>query len=167
MIQWLIRSWGTTKEKLKGYFGQYGDVMEANIIRDKALDRRRVLKQDMPVHEQTSPMSRDFTRYIRCAAEYYRLPELSQVIFYAMLLNEAERLGVLQGQRLRSLEVAITELHWSAFESWIWLFSDRVYEAQFSPKGGSRENTGASRQEESSGRGAADVDAGPERAASP
>ncbi|KAJ8430667.1 LOW QUALITY PROTEIN: hypothetical protein Cgig2_033823 [Carnegiea gigantea] len=34
----------------------------------------------------------------REAAEYYELPKLPQVIFYAMLLNEAEKLGVLQGQ---------------------------------------------------------------------
>ena len=29
------------------------------------------------------------------AAEYYELPELPQVIFYAMLLNEAEKLDML------------------------------------------------------------------------
>ena len=63
------------------------------------------------------------------AAEYYGLSELPQVIFYAMLLNEAEGLGVLQGQVLRSLESAITELCWSAFKSWVWLFGDRIYEA--------------------------------------
>ncbi|KAJ8443340.1 LOW QUALITY PROTEIN: hypothetical protein Cgig2_015821 [Carnegiea gigantea] len=44
------------------------------------------------------------------AAEYYELLELSQVIFYAMLLNKAKSLGVLQGQALRSLESALTEL---------------------------------------------------------
>jgi len=31
------------------------------------------------------------------AAKYYELPELPHVIFSTMLLNEAERLGVLQG----------------------------------------------------------------------
>ncbi|KAJ8420615.1 hypothetical protein Cgig2_015472 [Carnegiea gigantea] len=36
-----------------------------------------------------------------------------------MLLNEAERLGVLFGRTLRIMELALTELHWSAFESWI------------------------------------------------
>ena len=30
------------------------------------------------------------------ATEYYELPELPQVMFYAMLLNKAERLWVLQ-----------------------------------------------------------------------
>ncbi|KAJ8432517.1 hypothetical protein Cgig2_001110 [Carnegiea gigantea] len=65
------------------------------------------------------------------AAEHRELPKLPQVIFYTMLLNEAERLGVLQGRRLRSWEVAVTELHWSAFELWIWLLGDRIYEARF------------------------------------
>ncbi|KAJ8424979.1 hypothetical protein Cgig2_031928 [Carnegiea gigantea] len=70
-----------------------------------------------------------------------------------MLLNEVERLGVLQGQALRSLESALTELRWGAFESWIWLFGDRIYEARFRPKVDLGENAGVGRQEESSGRG--------------
>ena len=52
-------------------------------------------------------------------AEYYELPELPQVIFYTMLLNKVERLGVLQGRALRSLELALVMLHWSTFESWV------------------------------------------------
>jgi len=44
------------------------------------------------------------------AAEDYELLELPQVIFYAMLLNEAERLGVLYGRALRTSELALTEL---------------------------------------------------------
>ena len=44
------------------------------------------------------------------AGEHYELPELPQAIFNAMLLNEAEKLGVLHGPRLRSLEVALIEL---------------------------------------------------------
>ena len=84
-----------------------------------------------------------------------------------MLLNEAERLGVLQGQMLRSLESALTELRCSAFKSWIWLFSDWIYEARFRSKGGLGENSGASRQEEGSGVETADEDSAPEKAASP
>ncbi|KAJ8420628.1 hypothetical protein Cgig2_027118 [Carnegiea gigantea] len=77
------------------------------------------------------------TSYEACAAaEYYELSELPQVIFYATLLDEVEKLDVLHGPRLRSLEVALTELHWRAIESWIWLFGDRIYEAQFRPKSG-------------------------------
>lgn len=34
-------SWETTEEKLKDHFGQYGDVMQANIMKDKATGRPR------------------------------------------------------------------------------------------------------------------------------
>ncbi|KAJ8432493.1 LOW QUALITY PROTEIN: hypothetical protein Cgig2_003570 [Carnegiea gigantea] len=81
-----------------------------------------------------------------------------------MLLNEAERLGVLQGQAFRSLESAFTELYWSAFESWIWLFGDRIYETQFRPKGSLGENLGAGQQEESSARETVDEDSALEEA---
>ncbi|KAJ8434745.1 hypothetical protein Cgig2_001948 [Carnegiea gigantea] len=74
---------------------------------------------------------------------------------------------VLQGQALRSLESALTELRWSAFKSWIWLFGDRIYEAQFRLKGNLGENSGAGRQEKSSGRGTVNEDSAPEEAASP
>jgi len=58
------------------------------------------------------------------AAEYYEFPELPEVIFYAMVLNEAERLGVLQERALGSLESALIELYWGNFESWVWLYGD-------------------------------------------
>ncbi|KAJ8441773.1 hypothetical protein Cgig2_009019 [Carnegiea gigantea] len=51
-----------------------------------------------------------------------------------MLLNEAERLGVLQRWALQSFESALIELRWSTFESWVWLYGDRIFEAQFCPK---------------------------------
>jgi len=38
------------------------------------------------------------------ASEDYETLELAQVIFYSMLLNEAERLGVFNGRTLRTLE---------------------------------------------------------------
>ncbi|KAK8947574.1 Heterogeneous nuclear ribonucleoprotein 1 [Platanthera guangdongensis] len=34
-------SWETTEEKLKGYFGQYGDVSQAAVMRDKATGKPR------------------------------------------------------------------------------------------------------------------------------
>ncbi|KAJ8427204.1 LOW QUALITY PROTEIN: hypothetical protein Cgig2_004363 [Carnegiea gigantea] len=95
------------------------------------------------------------------AAAHYELPELLYAIFCAMLLNEAEKLGVLHGPRLRSLEMALTELCWGAFESWIWLFGNPVYEAQFHQKSGSGEGTRAGRRGESSSEGVAADDAAP------
>ncbi|KAJ8428793.1 hypothetical protein Cgig2_009978 [Carnegiea gigantea] len=84
------------------------------------------------------------------AAEDYELPELPQVIFYAMLLKKAERLGVLHGQALRTLESALTELHWSTFESLVWLYGDWIFEARFPTKMTPEESSGANPKEESS-----------------
>jgi len=84
----------------------------------------------------------------RKAAEYYELPKLPQVMFYATLLNEAEKLGVLQGRALQSLESALIELRWSTLESWVWLYGDRIFEARFRPPAGSGERSRPSRQEE-------------------
>ncbi|KAJ8435828.1 hypothetical protein Cgig2_017123 [Carnegiea gigantea] len=44
------------------------------------------------------------------AARWFELLELPQVIFYRMLLNEAQRLGVLYGRILCIMELALTEL---------------------------------------------------------
>ncbi|KAJ8429562.1 LOW QUALITY PROTEIN: hypothetical protein Cgig2_010275 [Carnegiea gigantea] len=95
-------------------------------------------------------------------AAHYGLLELPQPIFYAKLLNEAENLSVLHGPRLRSLELTLTEMRWGAFESWIWLFSDRVYEARFRPKSSSDEGSRAGHRGESSSEGVATNDAAPE-----
>ena len=84
-----------------------------------------------------------------------------------MLLNEAEKLGVLHGPRLQSLEVALTELRWRAFESWIWLFGDRIYKAQFRSKSSSGEGPRTSRQGESSSEEVPANDVALEGAASP
>ncbi|KAJ8438374.1 LOW QUALITY PROTEIN: hypothetical protein Cgig2_006292 [Carnegiea gigantea] len=47
----------------------------------------------------------------------FKLPELPQVIFYAMLLNEAERMGVLHERTVRIMESAFTELRWTWFRA--------------------------------------------------
>jgi len=65
------------------------------------------------------------------AAQHFELRELPKVIFYVMLLNEAERLGVLYEWTLRVMESTLTELHWSSFESWVWLNRDRIFDARF------------------------------------
>ncbi|KAJ8429213.1 hypothetical protein Cgig2_012341 [Carnegiea gigantea] len=68
------------------------------------------------------------------ADEDYELPKLPQVMFYMMLLNEAERLGVLHERVLRTLESARTELRWSTFESWVWMYGDQIFEARLRTK---------------------------------
>ena len=61
----------------------------------------------------------------------FELPELPQVIFYATLLNKAERLGVLPGRTLCIMESGLIELRWSTFEVWVWQNGDRILEARF------------------------------------
>ncbi|KAJ8441378.1 hypothetical protein Cgig2_009086 [Carnegiea gigantea] len=84
------------------------------------------------------------------AAEHFELPELPQVIFYAMLLSEAKGLGVLHGRVLRTLESALIELRWNTFESWVWLYSDRIFEVRFQTKAELEQSSGAGQQEEDS-----------------
>ncbi|KAJ8420107.1 LOW QUALITY PROTEIN: hypothetical protein Cgig2_011977 [Carnegiea gigantea] len=84
------------------------------------------------------------------ATQDYELPEQFQVIFYAILLNEAKRLGVLCGRALRALESTLTELRWSTFESWVWQYGDWIFEAHFQTKVAPEESSEAGPQEESS-----------------
>ncbi|KAJ8429206.1 hypothetical protein Cgig2_012334 [Carnegiea gigantea] len=56
-----------------------------------------------------------------------------------MLLNEAERRRALHGRALRTLESALTDLRWSTFESWVWLYGDRIFEALFQTKAAPKE----------------------------
>jgi len=82
------------------------------------------------------------------AAGRFELSEPPQVIFYPMLLNEVERLGVLHGRTLRVMESALTELRGSTFESWVWLNGDRIFEARFRAKAEQKEESSRVRQKE-------------------
>ncbi|KAJ8424903.1 hypothetical protein Cgig2_007628 [Carnegiea gigantea] len=93
------------------------------------------------------------------------LPKDFQTLCLGFELAMAEQAVKCYG--LLELPQALTELRWSTFKSWVWLFGNRIYEARFHPKGGLGENTEAGRQEPSSGRGAVDEDAALEEAASP
>ncbi|KAJ8420667.1 hypothetical protein Cgig2_025351 [Carnegiea gigantea] len=112
------------------------------VIRRFSWDRREKAFPPSPLPKDFRTLCPDFDLAVaEQAAEYYELPELPQVIFYAMLLNEAEKLGVLHGLRLLSLE--------------------------FRPKSGSDEGTRADRQGESSSEGATADDAAPKGMAFP
>ncbi|KAJ8437090.1 hypothetical protein Cgig2_016444 [Carnegiea gigantea] len=125
--------------------------MSEFVIRRFSWDRRGKAFPPSPPPKDFRSLCPDFDLAMdEQTAAHYELLELPQATFYAMLLNEAEKLGVLHGPRLWSPEVALTELHWGAFESWIWLFGDRVYEAQFHPKSGWGEAARAGRWGESS-----------------
>jgi len=50
-------------------------------------------------------------------AQDYDLDETSQVVFLAMLLNDAVKLGVLYGWLIGIMESALKELRWSIFQA--------------------------------------------------
>ncbi|KAJ8422415.1 LOW QUALITY PROTEIN: hypothetical protein Cgig2_023439 [Carnegiea gigantea] len=69
-----------------------------------AWDRCRVAFPPSPLPKDIQALCPTFTLAVaKEAAEYYELPKLPQVIFYAMILSETERLGILQGRALRPL----------------------------------------------------------------
>ncbi|KAJ8442696.1 LOW QUALITY PROTEIN: hypothetical protein Cgig2_001789 [Carnegiea gigantea] len=122
--------------------------MAEYIIRNFQWDRRGIA---LP----SSPLPRDFQALcpsyelavVEEAAERFELPELHQVIFYAMLLNEADRLGVLHGRALRTLESNRALLEWLRV---VWLYGDRIFEARFWIKVEPEGSSGAGKQEEDS-----------------
>ncbi|KAJ8420864.1 hypothetical protein Cgig2_021280 [Carnegiea gigantea] len=98
-------------------------------------DRREVAFPPLPLPNDFQALCPSYELAVsKEAARRFELLELSQVIFYAMLLNEVERLGVLYGWKLRVMESALTELRWSTFESWVWLNGDRILEPRFREK---------------------------------
>ncbi|KAJ8432884.1 hypothetical protein Cgig2_017613 [Carnegiea gigantea] len=84
-----------------------------------------------------------------------------------MLLNEAERLGVLYGRIHRVMESALTELPWSAFELWVWLNGDRIFEARFRDKADHKEESSDVERAASPSDGDEQGEAGQEEAAAP
>ncbi|KAJ8438780.1 hypothetical protein Cgig2_009898 [Carnegiea gigantea] len=57
-------------------------------------------------------------------------------------------MGVLHGRMLREMESALTELRWSTFESWVWLYGNRIFEARFWAKAEPKEDSSRARQQE-------------------
>ena len=99
--------------------------MAEYVVRHFAWDRRGIAFPLSPLPKDFQALYLSYELAVaKEAVEDYVLPELPRAIFYVMLLNEAKRLGVLHGRALRALESALTELRWSTFESWVWLYSD-------------------------------------------
>ncbi|KAJ8427499.1 hypothetical protein Cgig2_028170 [Carnegiea gigantea] len=93
-------------------------------------DRRRVAFLPSPLLKDFSALCPSYELAVaKEAARHFELPELPQVIFYAMLLNEVERLGVLHRRTLR-------------------LNRDRIFEARFWAKVEQKEESSRAGQEE-------------------
>ncbi|KAJ8434208.1 hypothetical protein Cgig2_015697 [Carnegiea gigantea] len=64
------------------------------------------------------------------AAADFELPEMVQVTFYAMLLNEAVELDVVRGFMVEGLKSTLVRLRWSSFEAWMSRVNHELREAQ-------------------------------------
>ncbi|KAJ8422197.1 hypothetical protein Cgig2_000662 [Carnegiea gigantea] len=62
-------------------------------------------------------------------ARDYDVPELPQVVFLAMLLNDVVKLIVLRRWMIMVMESALKELQWSAFQAWVGRNRGRILEA--------------------------------------
>ncbi|KAJ8432114.1 LOW QUALITY PROTEIN: hypothetical protein Cgig2_027302 [Carnegiea gigantea] len=71
------------------------------------------------------------------AARDFELPEIVQATFYAMLLNDAIELGIVNGFIAADLKAFLEGLRWTSFESWMNLF--RGTASRTVPQGGARE----------------------------
>ncbi|KAJ8435870.1 hypothetical protein Cgig2_028578 [Carnegiea gigantea] len=102
------------------------------VIRNFKWDRREVAFLPLPLPNDFQAMCQSYDLAItEGATRCFELPELPQVIFYAILLSEAERLGVLHWWTLHVTESVLTQLHWSTFESWVYLKGDWILKARF------------------------------------
>jgi len=107
-------------------------------------DRRGMAFSSLPLSKNFQALCPSYElTVVEEAAQDYELPELPHVISYVMLLNEAKRLGVLHGRALRTLKLALSELCGSTFESWVWLYGDRIFEAWLQIKGEPEESSRA------------------------
>ena len=64
------------------------------------------------------------------AAAEFELPEIVQVTFYAMLLNEAFELGVAHDYMAESMKSSLVGLRWSTFEVWLDCMDEVIRGAQ-------------------------------------
>ncbi|KAJ8444860.1 hypothetical protein Cgig2_029791 [Carnegiea gigantea] len=56
----------------------------------------------------------------------FLLPEIVQVIFYTMILNDALEMGTLSRDLDEMLKSALVSLRWSTFEVWLWRNRDSI-----------------------------------------
>ncbi|KAJ8431098.1 hypothetical protein Cgig2_007514 [Carnegiea gigantea] len=79
--------------------------------------RREVAFPPPPLPFDYEDMCLDFDVVVaEEAARNFRLPEMSQVVFLVMLLNNAVKLGILCGWLIDAMESALKEMRWSVFQ---------------------------------------------------
>ncbi|KAJ8426919.1 hypothetical protein Cgig2_010437 [Carnegiea gigantea] len=81
--------------------------------------RREVAFPPLPLPSDYEDLCLDFDlASVEEATRNFRLPEMPQVMFLAMLLNDVVMLGILRGWLIDVMESAFKELRWSIFQAW-------------------------------------------------
>jgi len=81
---------------------------------------RRATRPPRPLPEDYHVLCPRFSLHkTEGAAADFELPEMVQVTFYAMLLNEAVELHVVHDFMAKGLRLALVGLRWSSFEVWM------------------------------------------------
>ncbi|KAJ8441292.1 hypothetical protein Cgig2_013399 [Carnegiea gigantea] len=122
------------------------DEMTLYVLGNFEWYRKKVVFPPRPLPSDYEELCTDFV--LAEAEEYawdYEIPELPQVVFLAMLLNDTMKLGVLCGWMIGVMESALKELRWSTFQAWVGRNSGRILEAHW------QEALNDSEEEESSG----------------
>jgi len=63
-------------------------------------------------------------------ARDFRISEMTQAIFYAMVLNDAVELGVMSRDAADALTLVLECLNWDVFEFWLGMKEDTLRRAQ-------------------------------------
>ncbi|KAJ8425979.1 hypothetical protein Cgig2_029026 [Carnegiea gigantea] len=96
------------------------DEMALYILENFEWYRREVAFPPLPLPTNYKDLCLDFNlAAAKEAAWDFRLPEISQVVFFAMLLNDAVELDTLHGWMTEIMESALKELQFSTFKEWV------------------------------------------------
>ena len=70
---------------------------------------------------------------LRVAVDYahiFRIPDMMQAVFYAMVLNDAAELGLSSRVMVDAMMSVLRGLNWAVIESWLWGIEERLRKAQ-------------------------------------
>ncbi|KAJ8444450.1 hypothetical protein Cgig2_005972 [Carnegiea gigantea] len=120
------------------FLGKYGIPSYSQYERDGQLRKETFIWHWRSASRPPRPLPEDFHVLCPCfsldeaegAAAEFELPKIVQATFYAMLLNEAVKLGVAHEYMADSMKSSLVGLRWPTFEVWMDCMDCVVREAQ-------------------------------------
>ncbi|KAJ8444774.1 hypothetical protein Cgig2_011736 [Carnegiea gigantea] len=107
------------------------DEMVRYVVENFEWYHRGVSFPPLPLPSDYEDLCPDFDLAVaKEATRDFKLPEMPEVVFVMMLLNDAVKLGVLCGWIIGMIKLALKELRWSTFQAWVWRNRSRHLEAR-------------------------------------